>query len=222
MNPPIASSVFAILSALVEEKMGLHHAFEDRELFADKVWGRAREAGFESLLDYYYFLRYDDAAGEELEKLTDALVVGETYFFREADQLETMVRACIMPLVAEGRRPRIWCAACATGEEPMSVVMLLDHYGLKEQVDVVASDISEKHLFRARAGRYPLRSLQRAANKPLVERFATVEPGGVTFGAEVRDRLQFHRVNLVEENACVALGTFDVVLCRNVLIYFRE
>src|SRR5690606_3366973 len=79
----LSPQVFAILSSLIEEKIGLHYAPSDADLLAEKLAPRAAEAGFESLLDYYYFLRYDPAAEQELTALTDALVVGETYLFRE-------------------------------------------------------------------------------------------------------------------------------------------
>jgi chemotaxis protein methyltransferase CheR len=113
---PLSPQVFAILSALVEEKVGLHYELADKDLFGDKVSTRAVEAGFESLLDYYYFLRYDDHSGTELRTLTEALVVGETYFFREYPQLKVLVDELLPPLLACGRSPRIWCAAvCSSG-----------------------------------------------------------------------------------------------------------
>src|SRR5690242_2399453 len=105
---PLSPQVFAILSALVEERSGVHYGASSLDIFAHKVSERAIEGGFESLLDYYYFLRYDTASAEELDALIDALVVNETYFYREADQLEVLVRDLLLPLVHRGRRPRVW------------------------------------------------------------------------------------------------------------------
>ena len=115
---------------------------------------RAPEAGFESLLDYYYFLRYDAGGAKELDALIDALVVGETYFFRELPPLEVVVGELVAPAVAAGRRPAIWCAACATGEEPLTLAMMLAERGILGEVEIVASDISARALERARAGRF--------------------------------------------------------------------
>src|SRR5687768_10123504 len=117
--------LFAILSGLVEERVGLHYGPSERDLFLDKVQVRALEVGFDSLLDYYYYLRYDDPNGTELDQLAEALVVHETYFFRELEPLAVAVDDVIGPRVAAGQRARIWSAACATGEEPLTAAMLL-------------------------------------------------------------------------------------------------
>jgi chemotaxis protein methyltransferase CheR len=218
---PISPQVFSILSALIAEKTGLHFAATDSGLFADKISTRALDAGFESLLDYYYFLRYDDGGAVELDQLIDALVVGETYLFRELDQLEVMVSDFLAPLVAAGRRPRVWSAACATGEEPHTIAMLLADRGLLERVDIVASDISPKALARARAGDFTRRALRReppAFALPWVE----LQGDRVMVKASLRAAIEWRRINLIDAAAVAALGTFDVVVCRNVLIYFDD
>ena len=97
MQLPLSPQVFSILSALVAEHAGLHFGVEHMSVFADKIGGRAVEAGFESLLDYYYFLRYDPGGPAELDALLEALVVNETYLFRELSALETMVTEFILP-----------------------------------------------------------------------------------------------------------------------------
>ena len=160
LSLPISPQVFAILSALLEERTGLHYELSDSELLADRVSGRALERGFESLLDYYYFLRYDPGAASELALLVDSLVVNETYFFRELPALKVLVEDFVPQRVAEGARPRIWCAACSTGEEPLTLAMLLDEAGLLDRVDIVASDISGRALAHAKAGLYRRRSLR--------------------------------------------------------------
>src|SRR5688572_16274866 len=108
----LSPAVFAILRDVIEEKFGLHYGMFDRELLQEKASLRAQEAGFESLLDYYYFLRYDAGGPAELAELAEALVVGETYFFREWPAIEALVDAFVAPWLAAGRRPRIWSAAC--------------------------------------------------------------------------------------------------------------
>ena len=148
---PMSPQVFSILSALVNERAGLHFDLHHAPVFGEKVAARAAEAGFDSLLDYYYFLRYDAASASEMEALVDALVVNETYLFREFAPLETMITALVLPALGEGRRPRIWSAACSTGEEPNTVAMLLEAHGILDRVDLVASDVSGQALARARA-----------------------------------------------------------------------
>lgn len=220
---PITPQVFAIFSALVAEKVGMHYELADRELLGDKIAARAIEAGFDSLLDYYYFLRYDPGGAAELDALIDALVVGETYFFRELAPLEVAVSEVVAPAVAAGRRPRIWSAACATGEEPLTIAALLAHRGILGEVELVASDISEGALARARAGSFGPRSIRsHAPPPPYAARWIQPTAEGVSVSAELRRAVDWRRVNLLDQAAIASLGRFDVIACRNVLIYFHD
>jgi chemotaxis protein methyltransferase CheR len=222
MQPlPMSPQVFSILSALVAERAGLHFDATHAAIFADKVGARAVEAGFESLLDYYYFLRYDPGSGRELDNLVEALVVGETYLFRELAPLETAVAKIVVPLVESGARPRLWCAACATGEEPHTVAMLLASRGILRDVDFVASDISGAALSRARSGRFGRRSL-RADVPPFAERWLRVEERDMAVDACLTSAIEWRRINLMDDAAVAGLGAFDVIFCRNVLIYFND
>jgi chemotaxis protein methyltransferase CheR len=218
----LSPALFVILSALVEEKIGLHYSILDRDLFEDKISARALEAGFDSLLDYYYFLRYDPGAEAELRALTDALVVGETYFFREYPPLRVLVDSFLAPWCQAGRRPRVWSAACASGEEPLSLAMMLADRGLSGAVDIVATDISQRALDRARAGVFGARSLRAVPEPRLVERYLTAAPPGHRVDPGLVSSISWRQVNLVDPVAVAALGVFDAVLCRNVLIYFRD
>lgn len=227
MSVPLAPTgvpapVLAILSALVEERIGLHYGLLDHEILAEKAGTRAAEAGFESLLDYYYFLRYDPGAGREMDALVDALVVGETYFFRELAPIEVLADL-VAAQVAQGIRPRIWSAACASGEEPLTVAMLLDQRGVLGAVDLVASDVSPRALARARAGRYGPRSVREGAPAALVERYLIRQAdGSVRVAPRVAEAVRWRRVNLTVPDEVTSVGPAHFVLCRNVLIYFRD
>ena len=218
---PLSPQVFAILSALIEERLGLHYDLQERELLADRVSPRAVERGYESLLDYYYFLRYDPAAEAELALLVDALVVNETYFFREVSALRILATELVPRIIATGTRPRIWCAACATGEEPLTLAMLLDEAGLLDQVSIVASDVSGSVLARAKEGTYRRRSL-RSLPPGVVGRWLEGNEDGMRAAPHITRSVDWRRVNLVNEREISALGHFDAVVCRNVLIYFRD
>src|SRR5688572_16467980 len=93
----LSPQVFAILAPLIEEKLGIAFEPADRELLATKLSTRAVQANFESLLNYYYYLRYDPAGAEEMEALADHLVVNETYFFREVDPLVAVLDRIVIP-----------------------------------------------------------------------------------------------------------------------------
>lgn len=223
MTLVMSPQVFAITSQFIEDHFGLHYEPADRDLFAQKVSDRAIELGFDSLLDYYYLLRYDDQGGRELQRLVETLVVHETYFFREPEPLQVLVRSILPEMLAQSPADplRVWCAACATGEEPYSLAMMIAQAGLQDRVQVTASDLSERALEHARAGRYGPRSLRRMpANAPF--RRALEDAGGVRVPDDVRARVEWARVNLVDPEEVRALGSFDVVLCRNVMIYFSD
>jgi chemotaxis protein methyltransferase CheR len=214
-------ALLSILTTLVEERIGMHYEVRDAEIFGSKVAARALESGFESMLDYYYFLRYDDADGSEFEALAESVVVNETYFFREVDQLRVLVSEVVVKRIASGGRPRIWCAACATGEEPLTVAMLLAERNLLGSVDIVASDISAKALARAREGAFRGRSL-RATDATARARWFEEHDDVARVRPEIHGAIAWHRVNLLDDAAIGALGSFDAILCRNVLIYFSE
>jgi chemotaxis protein methyltransferase CheR len=214
--------VFAIISRLVEDKTGIHYGIEDRELLGAKVGRRAEAAGFESLLDYYYYLRYDDVSSQELDALIDALVVGETFFFREFVQLEVLVSDFVVPAVLRGERPRVWSAACATGEEIISVAMLLADRQMLSHVDLCASDISPKALARAGVGRFGRRSLRDNPVPSLAERWLTTDGDHYVVSRALLAAIRFQRINLMCRPEVESIGPCDVILCRNVLIYFAE
>lgn len=217
-----AQPLFAILSTLVETRAGLHYGPGERDLFLERASARATEAGFDSLLDYYYFLRYDPAGATETERLIDALVVNETFFFRELQPLLVLVNRLVAPLVAKGRRPRIWSAACSTGEEPLTLAMLLADAGLLDKVEVVASDISTRVLERARAGRFSRRSLREVVEPRLVARWLKQDGNSVTIDSALCEAITWQQINLCEPESLPGPGTFDFILCRNVLIYFSD
>lgn len=214
---PLTPQVFAILSALIEEHLGIHYEYADARLLADKVTPRAVDLGFESLLDYYYFLRYDRGRAAELALLADALVVNETFFFREADQLLALVS-----ILAELDRPaHVWCAASSTGEEPYTLAMMLRERGIADNVSILASDISTRALSRCREATYRGRSL-RSLPDDMRARYFHDEGGALRLDDSIRRAVSFRSVNLLDDAAVVALGEFDAILCRNVLIYFRD
>ncbi len=224
-EPELSPQVFAILSALVEERSGLHYDLTDLDLFAHKVAPVAADAGFPSLLDYYYHLRYDDPTGQATDALVESLLVGETYFFREAAPLHVTIDRLVAPAVRDGRHPRVWSAACGTGEEPLTFAMLLAARGLLDKVDLVASDLNRRSLERARAGRFGRRAVRTEPLPPEARPWLTPSPTGWTVAPELVAAIDWRRVNLVDPAAIDAVareGAFDLILCRNVLIYFRD
>jgi chemotaxis protein methyltransferase CheR len=222
--PSLAMSpqLFVLFSTLVEEASGISYNIDDRDVLASKIADHAIELGFNSLLDYYYRLRYDDREGYELRRLIEALLVHETYFFRELPPLVQLVDQHLQQVVDQRGKARVWSAGCASGEEPYTLAMLLDDRGLLDRIEIIGTDISSAVLARAASGRHGRRALREGYPAELAARYLEVSPQGVLVAPRIRHAVRFDRVNLLDPIGAAKLGTFDAILCRNVLIYFRE
>ncbi len=220
--PPLSPPLFAIFAGLVEETCGIYYGPHDRDLFAAKLSAHAADRGHDSLLDYYYRLRYDDPGGVELAQLIEALLVHETYFFRELPPLQQLVDGHLAEVIRARGRARVWSAACSSGEEPLTLAMLLDDRGLLDRVELIGSDVSAEVIARASAGVHRKRALREDHPVDLAMRYLEPCAGGVMVASNVQRAVAFRTVNLFDTDAVRALGSFDVILCRNVLIYFRD
>jgi chemotaxis protein methyltransferase CheR len=218
----MSPQLFVLFSALVEEASGMLYGPQDQDLFGSKLADHAVDLGFNSLLDYYYRLRYDDADGSEKRRLIEALLVHETYFFRELPPLVELVDHHLLPIVKQRGRARVWSAACASGEEPFTVAMLLDDRGILDQVEIVATDLSAAVLARAIGGQHSRRALRDGHPVALASRYLEAGGQGVSVTPRIQQSVRFQQLNLVDQAAITKLGHFDVILCRNVLIYFRD
>ncbi len=221
MKGELPPQLAAIFEALVEEAAGLHYPDRDQALFASKITAQAAEAGYEALLDYYYRLRYDDEQGVELRALLESLVVHETYFFREIGPLRELVKH-LASVVKKRGHARVWSAACSSGEEPLTLAMLLDQADLLDRVEIVASDLSEAAIQRARTGHHRRRTVREPYPAELAAEYLVIGERGVTSSQRLRDHVKFRVLNLLDQEGIEALGQFDAILCRNVLIYFRD
>ncbi len=222
MSLELTPQLFAIFSQLVESECGLHYGTSDRSLFESKLVTQAMSLGYESLLDYYYRLRYDDPDGTERRALVQALVVHETYLFRESAALEALCDHYLVDALAKRGRARVWSAACSTGEEPTTLAILLANRGLLDKVEIVASDISAAAIAKARSGTFGRRAVRDSHPHALSERYITSTPTGFASVPAIRDAIRYSVVNLLDTERVRELGTFDAILCRNVLIYFRD
>lgn len=158
------------------------------------------------------------------QRVVDALTTNETFFFRDKTPFDHFRNIIIPELVARrplGKTIRIWCAACSSGQEPYSLVMLLDE--LKSQlggrnVEIHASDISEGILAKAKSGMFNQFEVQRGLPTKLLLQYFTKVGENWQISPDVVRRVNFFKFNLLEDSR--NLGQFDVIFCRNVLIYF--
>jgi chemotaxis protein methyltransferase CheR len=180
-------------------------------------------ASFES-----YFARLRTDAADEIEHFINAFTINETYFYREDYQLQCLTRDLLRErLQATGGKGgvRIWSAPCSTGEEPYSIaIWLLENWPHVDdhEIEIVGSDIDTRAVEIARAGLYSKRALMRLS-ADLVERYFHRE-GEESWRIldDLRESVRFTPVNLLDTAQTRAHGLFDVIFCRNVLIYFDE
>ncbi|KAB1072684.1 protein-glutamate O-methyltransferase CheR [Methylobacterium planeticum] len=194
-----------------------------------RLAGRMTDTGSRSFPIYFARLRAD--LDGEVESLINALTINETYFFREDHQLRCLSTS-LMALVTTGKAPgdrvRIWSMPCATGEEPYSVaIWLLENWPDVDrfEIEIVGSDIDTRALAAAESGRYGERALMRLS-PDIVDRYFEPEPTDLgpawRIIADLRASVRFSPCNLMDAAAMAAQGRFDVVFCRNVLIYFDD
>ncbi|HEY3755020.1 MAG TPA: protein-glutamate O-methyltransferase CheR [Opitutaceae bacterium] len=220
-SPAAPAGVPLLIRDLVHERAGIFFESDRFDTMLDKLVDRARVRGCHSYLDYYYLLKYEDPDRSEWLRVMDAFSVQETYFWREYAQIGALTTHLVPRWFADTRAPLlIWSAACASGEEPISLAIALREAGWGDHpITIVASDASEAALDKARAGIYRDRSF-RSLPESLRERY--FEP--VERGWRVRRNLllpiAYQRANLIEPAEIGLLATAPVVFCRNVFIYF--
>ncbi|MGP7795113.1 CheR family methyltransferase [Sphingomonas sp. CLY1604] len=176
-----------------------------------------RERGLDTL-DQLVALLLDGQDAGIGDQIVDALLNGETSFFRDAPVFDMVVQA-IEAAEAQGRRARIWCAGCSTGQEPLSLAMLFAERAEagRPMPEIVATDVSDAAVVRARAGKYSQFEIQRGL--PIRRMMRWFESDGADWAArpELTRLVSVRRHNLVADRPLA--GQFDVLLCRNVLLY---
>lgn len=217
---------FNILRDLIHERLGSFYQNNKRELLEDKLSSLVIERGFDSFLDYYYLLKYDSAEAEgEWLQVMNALRVPETFFWREIDQIHALVNILVPSYFAsKPQEPlRIWSAACSSGEEPLTIAMALTEAGWLERVpiEIMASDISEPAVNKARQGVYRNYSL-RNLSEELRAKYFQPEQDKWRIKPELVAQVKWHTANLISRTEIAPLASASVIFCRNVFIYFSE
>jgi chemotaxis protein methyltransferase CheR len=217
---------FRWFADLVRSHCGIAFGEDTRFLLERRVARRMRELSVTSLSAYQFELRNESRRDGELAALIDEITTNETYFFRERSQLRSLV-AEILPEALVARRERgggpvsVWSAGCSSGEEPYSIVILAREAGFDPERDlrVYATDISRRMMKRARAGAYRETSF-RETEPALREKYFEEKDGTWTVSDAVKKCVDFIHLNLLDRSRIALLGSMDVILCRNVMIYF--
>jgi chemotaxis protein methyltransferase CheR len=208
---------------LIHERSGIYFGDESMELMVGKITDLMAERDMDSPVDYYYLLKYEGGSSGEWENLVNAISVRETYFWREIDQIRAFVQVLVPEYARTLTKPlRIWSAACASGEEPVSIAMALDQEKWFDRIpiEIYASDMSSAAICAAQRGIYKERSFR---NLPveLRNRYFTAAPDGKwEVLPEIRRHITWRRANLAERADIEYLAGAPFIFCRNVFIYF--
>lgn len=229
--PPLSDREFRLFQGLIHREAGIYLSDAKRALLIGRLSRRMRELGMPTFEAYYRHV-VEGPDQHERARMINAICTHETSFFREPRQFELLEQTVLPGLVAAAeagerpRRVRAWSAACSSGEEPFSIAMSLQaHLPAPWDIEILATDLSTSVLERARAATW---SKERAATIPpsYLKRFmlrgrdGTPHVGKMKAGPELRSAIRFQQLNLNDPSYAVG-GPFDLIFCRNVLIYFN-
>jgi chemotaxis protein methyltransferase CheR len=228
----LSSALFSKFQQLIYREAGIWLSTHKHALLTGRLARRLRLLGLNSMQEYYELVTQTDQQHERAVMI-DCITTNETHFFREPrhfDYLERQVFPKWLQAAAAGERTtrlRVWSAGCSTGEEPYSLAMLLlKHFPRSTgwELEVLATDISTRVLEKARAAVYPIEKSKEIPAEHLRAHMLKgrgEHKGVMKVSAELHRVVRFARVNLHADSYPI-LGSFDLIFCRNVLIYFDQ
>jgi chemotaxis protein methyltransferase CheR len=216
---------FDYLRQLLRTRSGLVLSAEKQYLAESRLLPVARKHGFASLTELVAKLKTAATAPLGTD-VVEAMTTNESFFFRDKvpfDHFRDTIMPALMAARAREKRLRIWCTACATGQEPYSLAMSLKSLGAALagwRIEIIGTDLSNEVLAKAKAGIYSQFEVQRGLPIQLLVKFFAQVGEAWQIAPEIRGMVHFRPLNLLKDFS--PLGTFDLVFCRNVLIYFDQ
>jgi chemotaxis protein methyltransferase CheR len=222
----ITDEDFELFSRFLEENSGILLAKHKQYLVQSRLGKIAKEQHCPGLKELIQKLR-SPASRQLREQVIDAMTTNETLWFRDVHPFD-ILRDRILPELTAKRtgRLRVWSAACSTGQEPYSISMTMDEFkkkapGKLSSEEIIATDISTQVLGQARRGEYEMLAIGRGLSQErLTQHFRQTPSGSWAVNSDIKARVKFQSINLLGQYS--ALGKFDVIFCRNVLIYFSS
>ena len=216
---------YEFLRKLLKERSGLDLSADKQYLVESRLVPLARKAGLAGITELAVKMK---AGGAEplIAEVVEAMTTNETFFFRDKtpfDHLKDTMLPALLQARAARRTLRIWCAASSTGQEPYSIAMCLKGLGAATagwKIDIVATDLSQGVLEKSKAGIFSQFEVQRGLPIQLLVKHFTQVGDMWQLNADIRSMVQHRQLNLLQDFS--HLGTFDIIFCRNVLIYFDQ
>ena len=223
---PVSEEEFRKVCEFLYRRTGMLFTETKRYYVERRISDRMETLRFTAFAPYFARLRSD--IDGEIEKFINAFTVNETYFYREEHQLHCLSSDLLNERVRSRPGPRslrIWSVPCATGEEPYSIaIWLLENWPEVDvhEIEIVGSDIDTACLAAAREGEFGQRALMRLSPGLIEKYFVPIGNDRWRIVPDLRDSVQFTSVNLIDSADMRRHGSFDVIFCRNVLIYFDD
>jgi chemotaxis protein methyltransferase CheR len=215
---------YEFLRKLLKERSGLDLSPDKQYLVESRLIPLARKVGLPGITELVQKMKFGpDALTSEV---VEAMTTNETFFFRDKipfDHLRDTMLPALLQARASRRSLRIWCAASSTGQEPFSIAMCLKELGTALagwRVEIIGSDLSQAVLEKSRAGIFSQFEVQRGLPIQMLVKYFTQIGELWQLNPDIRAMVQYRQLNLLHDFA--QLGTFDVIFCRNVLIYFDQ
>jgi chemotaxis protein methyltransferase CheR len=226
----LTDTEFRQLRDYIEKSCGIALGDEKAYLVENRLVGLLTESGCSSFSDLYRKAVNEPALGLR-DKIVDAMTTNETSWFRDLypyEILESVIFKQLTQEISAGARKkiRIWCAAGSTGQEPYSIAMALQEFARKVSVlplncsEIIATDISPSVIFLAIAGRYDQIAMSRGMPQETRDRYFTNAGKLWVLNDKIRKMVTYKKLNLQDD--ITALGKFDIIFCRNVMIYFSD
>ncbi|SHK11328.1 MCP methyltransferase, CheR-type [Bradyrhizobium lablabi] len=214
---------YEFLRKLLKDRSGLDLSADKQYLVESRLIPLARRAGLPGIPELV--LKMKSGAEALTSDVVEAMTTNETFFFRDKipfDHLKQTVLPELVQARASRRALRIWCAASSTGQEPYSIAMCVKEFaGLAGwRVEIVATDLSQAVLEKSKAGVFSQFEVQRGLPIQMLVKYFTQTGELWQLNADIRAMVQHRQLNLLQDFS--HLGTFDVIFCRNVLIYFDQ
>lgn len=228
-NPKITDKDFNRLGRFIEDKFGIRMPASKKLMLQARLQKRLRELGYNDFQEYVRYI-FSNRGRDEILKMIDEVTTNKTGFFREADQfefLQTVVLPELMKLKPRGRIViSIWSAGCSTGEEPYSIAIVMAEFANKHSgidFEILATDLSRKVLQEAKLAIYKKKSIEPIPIWLRKKYLLKSKTGDEIYRLvpEIRAKVKFRRHNLMTADNFMD-KSFDIIFCRNVMIYFEQ
>lgn len=224
----MSQAQFTQLAKIIYDRSGIHFPDAKKYILESRLSHRLGELELDSFDQYIALLSMGPYQQDEFQEMFNRITINETSFFRNDAQLDVFEKRVLPELLearARTKRLRIWSAACSTGDEPFTIAILIHRtLGVRLadwKVEILGTDISERALNVAMEGNYTSYSI-RTTPKMVLDKYFTTDGRNYNLKPEIRSMVSFEKHNLKDRLAAKRHGTWDVIFCRNVLIYFDD